>query len=99
MIYLYLIDCFLPQFKPTTCEVKAHKGDMIKVHYRVSLLDHVSRKKSDSSPSFSGNDVLSQSMAVLLLLFNLVLLSGRENLPMELYLIRALKGMNRSSLS
>ncbi|KAF8105640.1 hypothetical protein N665_0157s0207 [Sinapis alba] len=27
------------KFKPTTCEVKAHKGDMIKVHYRGKLTD------------------------------------------------------------
>ncbi|CAN8253798.1 unnamed protein product [Cochlearia groenlandica] len=27
------------KFKPKTCEVKAHKGDMIKVHYRGKLTD------------------------------------------------------------
>ncbi|KAH0923652.1 hypothetical protein HID58_023670 [Brassica napus] len=27
------------KFKPATCEVKAHKGDMIKVHYRGKLTD------------------------------------------------------------
>lgn len=29
---------FSLQYKPTSCEIKAHKGDKIKVHYRVSLL-------------------------------------------------------------
>lgn len=33
--------CFfiLLQYKPKTCDIQAHKGDKIKVHYRVSCLN------------------------------------------------------------
>ena len=30
--------CSFVQFKPKTCDVQAHKGDKIKVHYRVCVL-------------------------------------------------------------
>ncbi|KAL2933042.1 Peptidyl-prolyl cis-trans isomerase FKBP15-2 [Bienertia sinuspersici] len=30
---------FVSQYKPATCEVKAHKGNKVKVHYRGQLTD------------------------------------------------------------
>lgn len=29
---------FKMQYKPESCSIQAHKGDKVKVHYRVSLL-------------------------------------------------------------
>lgn len=33
--FLFLL---LVQYKPESCEIKAHKGDRVKVHYRVSVI-------------------------------------------------------------
>lgn len=35
--YTFLLSVFPMQHKPESCEIQAHKGDRIKVHYRVSV--------------------------------------------------------------
>lgn len=36
-LYCLLLWSLSLQYKPTSCEVQAHKGDKVKVHYRVSI--------------------------------------------------------------
>lgn len=38
LVYVVNFCLHFVQFKPKTCDAQAHKGDKIKVHYRVSVL-------------------------------------------------------------
>jgi len=41
---LLLMPCFFLQYKPTSCDVQAHKGDRVRVHYRVSNFSSLCRE-------------------------------------------------------
>lgn len=47
--YLLFMLAFSLQHKPASCDVQAHKGDRVKVHYRVSNLFMLSSMKINLS--------------------------------------------------